>query len=165
MLEDEGREREVERAALPERRHALLDDAVSEEAPDHAVLALEQVEVRVRVPAAEGHAGHEVMEHEVVEDDDTRRATQRVDDPPVRVWVVADVVEGDVRPARRPLRPPLHDVDVDVRTERGQQERAVVRDPRPLGRHRAEVRDPHERSLSMQRSQVTPWASSFPARP
>src|SRR5262249_31223244 len=46
-----------------------------------------------------------------------------------------------------------HHNRVGGRARAGQRERAVVGDPGPLGRHRAEVRTPHERSLSMQLSQ------------
>jgi hypothetical protein len=42
-----------------------------------------------------------VVEHEVVEYDDARPPPQRLDDPAVRVRVVADVVEADVRVGRR----------------------------------------------------------------
>jgi hypothetical protein len=44
-----------------------------------------------------------VVEDEVVEHDDASPPPERVHDPAVRLRVVADVVEGDVGPARRPL--------------------------------------------------------------
>ena len=72
VLEDEGRQREVLRSRLPQRRNALVEHAVAEQAPDDAVLALHEVEVRVPVPAPDGHAGNEVVQDEVVEDDDAR---------------------------------------------------------------------------------------------
>ena len=49
------------------------------------------------VAAADRHPGDEVVEHELVQDDDARAPSERVDDPAVRVRVVADVVERDVR--------------------------------------------------------------------
>ena len=107
----------------------------------------------------------EVVEHEVVEDDDSRLAAQRVDDPRVRVRVVPDVVERDVRPARRPLRPAPHDVDVDPLAQRRQEQRAVVGDAGLLGRHRAEVGDLHVSSLPMARSHVTSRGDRVPGAP
>ena len=56
------------------------------------------------VLAADRDPGDEVVDDEVVQDDDAGPPPQRVDDPAVRVRVVADVVERDVR-GDRP-RPP-----------------------------------------------------------
>ena len=81
------------------------------------------------VASSDGDAGDEVVQHEVVEDDDAGSAAQRVEDPAVRVGVVANVVDGEVRFARRALRTALDDVDVDVLAERGQQQCRVVGDP------------------------------------
>ena len=67
-----------------------------EQAADHAALPLHRVEVAVPVAAADRQPGDEVMEDEVVQDDDAGPLAQRVDDPAVRVRVVADVVERDV---------------------------------------------------------------------
>ena len=47
-------------------------------------------------------------------DDDARPAAQRVDDPAVRVGVVADVVEREVGAARRARLAAADDLDVDV---------------------------------------------------
>ena len=136
-----------------------------EEASDDPVVALHRVEVAVPVATADGHPGHEVVQDEVVEDDDAGAAAERVDDPRVRVGVVADVVEAEVCPARRALPPVrLHD-EVDPPPEGRDEERRVVGDPRPLRRHRRVVRDPHARSLSTARLQVTSSAIAFPALP
>ena len=92
--------------------------------------------------------GDEVVEDEVVQHDEPRRAAQRVDDPAVRVGVVADVVDAEVgRRAAAASLPRLHDDDVAALAQRGQQQRRVVGDPRALGRHRAEEGDPHASSL------------------
>ena len=65
-------------------------------------------------------AGDEVVQHEVVQDDDPRRRLQRLDDPAVRVGVVADVVEGDVAAARG-TPAPLRDLDLDALVGAGQE--------------------------------------------
>ena len=153
------------RPGLPERRQPLVEHAVAEQPPDDAVLALHRVEVAVPVAAPDGDARDQVVEHEVVEDDEAGRPAQGVEDPAVRVRVVADVVDGEVDPARRPLRPALHELDVDVLAQRGQEERRVVRDPGALRRHRREVGDLHASSLAIARSQVTSSASCLPAAP
>ena len=114
--------------------------------PDDAGVALHRVQVAIGVAAAERHSGDEVMQDEVVEDDDAWPPPQRVDDPAVRVGVVSDVVERDVRPARRPPRSTSDDDDLQPLLERRQQQRAVVGDPRPLGRKRRVVGDLHEPS-------------------
>ena len=95
-------EREVLRPVLPERWDALLDHRVPEQPGDEPAVALEGVQVGIPVAAGERDTRDEVVEDEVVEDDDARRAAQRVDDPAVGLWVVADVVHREVRPARRP---------------------------------------------------------------
>ena len=96
--------------------------------------------------------------------DDSGPSPQRVDDPAVRLRVVADVIERRVRLAQeRPAR--ACDLDLEAAPERGQEERAVVRDPRTLGRQRRVVRDFHPRMRAIARSQVTSAASACPARP
>jgi hypothetical protein len=122
---------------------------VCQQSPDDAVLALHEVEVRVTVPPSDRHPGDEMVDDEVVQDDDSGSLAQCVDDPGVCVGVVPDVVEREVRPARSGLLPPADDRHVDPLPERGEQERAVVRDARLLWRHRAEVRDVHASSLPM----------------
>ena len=87
--------------ALPERRDALVEHAVAEQPADDAALALHRVEVAVAVAPADRQPGDEVVEDELVQDDDARPLAQRVDDPAVRVRVVADVVEREVGAARR----------------------------------------------------------------
>ena len=89
-----------------------------------------------------------------MQDDDAGPLAQRVDDPAVRVGVVADVVERDVGGGRALAR--LGDDDlVDPLAQRGQEQRRVVGDPRPRRRQRRVVGDLHESSASMQASQVT----------
>ena len=110
-----AREVEVLGPVLPERRDALVEHGVAEQAADDAALALHRVEVAVAVAAADREPGDEVVEDEVVEDDDAGRAAQRLDDPAVRVRVVADVVDAEVGSARRLLRPALHDDDLAAR--------------------------------------------------
>ena len=129
------------------------------------MLALHRVEVPVAVASSDGDAGDEVVQHEVVEDDDAGSAAQRVEDPAVRVGVVADVVDGEVGSARRAFRTALDDVDVDVLAERRQQQCRVVGDPDCLRRHRREVGDLHASSLPIARSHVTSSATAFPAPP
>ena len=87
--------------------------------PGDARLALHRREIRVAVLPPDRHARDEMVDHEVVQDDDARPPAQRVDDPRVRVRVVADVVE---RRRRRPptgrVRPGSHDLDLDEPLER-----------------------------------------------
>ena len=58
--------------------------------------------------------GDQMVQHELVQDDDAGSLPQRVDDPTVRVGVVADVVEGDIG-ARRAL-PRLRDDTTSTRS-------------------------------------------------
>ena len=150
MDDETGREREhfagqgeLLGARLPERRQPLVEHAVAEEPSNDAVTPLHRVEVAVAVPATDRHTCDEVVEDEVVEHDEARHAPQGVEDPAVGVRIVADVVDGEVGSARRPLRPPLDDGQVDVLAKRGNEQCRVVGDPRRLGRHRREVGDPH----------------------
>jgi len=69
---------------------------VTEQAADNAALALHRVEVAVAVAPADRQPGDEVVEDEVVQDDDAGTSPERLDDPAVRVRVVADVVEREV---------------------------------------------------------------------
>ena len=54
-----------------------------------------------------------MVDHPVVEDDDSRLPAQRVDDPAVRVGIVSDVVDGDVRVRHGTRAPGSHRLDVD----------------------------------------------------
>ena len=76
-----------------------------EQPPDHAVLALHRVEVAVPVAPPDGDSGDEVVEHEVVQHDEARRPPKRIEDPAVRVGVVANVVDGEIDTARGRLAP------------------------------------------------------------
>ncbi len=158
MLEDEGRERKVGGTRFPERGYPLVQDAVREQAADDAVLVLHRVEVGVSVAPAHSHPRDEVVKHEVVEDDDTGISAKRIDDPGVCIRVVTDVVERHVRSPGSPPAPTPHDCDVEPLAEGREKKRAVVGDAALLRRHRAEVGNPHERSLAIARSQVTPAA-------
>ena len=95
--------------------------------------------------------------------DDARALAQRIDDPAVRVRVVADVVERDVGGGRPLAR--LGDDDLDALAQRRQEQRRVVGDPRARRRQRRVVGDLHERSASTQASQVTRSAIAWPAPP
>ncbi len=109
--------------------------------------------------------GDEVVEDEVVQDDDPGAPPQGLDDPAVRLGVVADVVETDVASARSALAAAARDGDLEPTAQRGQQQLRVVGDAGPLRRHGREVGDLHASSLSMQRSHVTCSAIALPARP
>ena len=73
--------------------------------PTRPASALHRTQVAGDVLARERQARDEMVQHEVVQDDDARTRTQRVDDPAVDLRVVADVVNGDVDIAWRPLLP------------------------------------------------------------
>ena len=107
---------------------------MGEQPPDHARLALHRVQVAGAVAARERHAGDQMVDDQLVEDDEAAVRPERVQDPPVRLRAVADVEEPDVR---RTTPPPsrLHDVDVSPTPERGHKQCAVVRDPTPGRRH------------------------------
>src|SRR5437764_6329074 len=162
MLEHLAGEREILGPDLPERRDDAVEDAVREEAAGHAGLPLHGAEVALAVAPPEREARDEVVEDEVVEDDDPRALPQRLDDPAVRVGVVADVVEADVGVPRRRLST-RHDMDVEPLPQRREQELAVLRDSGPLWGKRREVGDLHATSRSIAWSQVTCSATAFPA--
>ncbi len=129
-------ERELLRPHLPERRQPSLEDAVAEQPSGHAGLALHRREIRVTVLPPDRHSRDEMVDHPVVQDDDSRLPSQRVDDPRVRVRVVADVVERDVCAADRPRATRAHDLDLDELLERGQEQRRVVGDAGRIRRQR-----------------------------
>ena len=112
------------------------------------MLPLHRTEVAVAVPTSDGHPRDEVVENEVVEDDDTRPAPERVDYPGVRLGVVPDVVESYVGPSRDALASSPRDGELDLLSERRDEERAVVGDARPLRRHGREVCDSHPPRLT-----------------
>ena len=76
-----------------------------------------------------------MVQDEVVQDDDTRPSSQRIDDPAVRLRIVADVKQRDVRCDRAGASAP-DDVHLDEAAECRQEQRGVVRDPGPLRRER-----------------------------
>ena len=157
------REVEVLGPVLPQRWNALVEHGVAEQAADDATLALHRIEVAVAIATADREPGNEVVQDEVVQHDEAGRAAQRVHDPPVRLRVVADVVDAEIGAARRLLRSALDDDDLAAGLQGRQQQGRVVGDPRPLGRHRGEDGDLHDNSRSMARSQVTSAAIALPA--
>jgi hypothetical protein len=128
--EDLACQRKVLRPRLPERRDAVVEHAVCEEPARKAVLRLHRGEVAGRVATGEGDTRHEVVEDELVEHDDARAAAHGLDDPPVRLRVVADVVEGDICLRRTTEAAGARDLDVDPLLKRRKKQRAVVGDPR-----------------------------------
>ena len=135
-------EREPLGLRLPEQRQQVVEHAEAEQPPGDAELALHRVEVAAAVAAADRDPGDQVVQHVLVQDDDAGPLAQRVDDPAVRVRVVADVVERDVRRGRALAR--LGDDDLDPLAQRRQQQRRVVGDPRPRRRQRRVVGDLHD---------------------
>ena len=137
-----------------------------EQPADDPGVLLHRVQIALRIAAPERHPRDEVVEDEIVQDDHPGSLPERVHDPGVRLGVVADVVEADVRSARRLLRSSADDGDVQSLLERREQQRAVVGDSRALRGQRGEVRDPQEASSrSTTASHVTRSAVCLPARP
>ncbi len=89
-----AREVEVLRTVLPERGDALVENRVTEKPADDTALALHRVQVAVPVATTDREARDQVVQDEIVENDDTGRTAQRLDDPTVRVRIVADVVDS-----------------------------------------------------------------------
>ena len=82
-----------------------------QQATGDAGVALHGGEITVAVLPADRQSGDEVMEDEVVKDDHSRPASQRVHDPAVRLRVVANVVERDIG-GNRPRPAATHDCDL-----------------------------------------------------
>ena len=82
-----------------------------EQPADDAALSLHGVEVAVAVAAADRQPRDQMMEDEVVQNDDTWTLAESVDDPAVRVRVVAEVVERQVRLRRAAAAPGDDDVE------------------------------------------------------
>jgi hypothetical protein len=158
-------ERELVGARLPEGRDPVVEHRVAEQPSGEPMLALERVEVPACVAARERQPRDEVVEDELVQDDDTRPAAERLEDPAVGRRVVTDVVEGDVAAGRAAEAAGPRDHDLDTARELGEEKRAVVGDPGPFGRERRVVGDLHASRRSMQESQVTCAAIARPARP
>jgi len=57
-----------------------------------------------------------MVQDEVVQDDDTRPSSQRIDDPAVRLRIVADVKQRDIRCDRAGASAP-DDLELDETTE------------------------------------------------
>jgi hypothetical protein len=143
VLEHVTDEREVLGARLPERRQLVVEHGVGEQPPDQPVLAFHRREVAGRVAAGERQPDDQVVEHEVVEDDDPGPLAQCVDDPAVRLGVVADVVERDVGCRVPATAAGYGDDHVDALLQLGEQQRRVVGDPRARWGHRRVVGDLH----------------------
>jgi hypothetical protein len=78
--------------------------------------------------ASDRETGDEMMQHELMQDDDARTATESIDDPTVRIGVVANVVDGDIGVGdwARATRP--NGLDVDELLELRKEQCGVVRD-------------------------------------
>ena len=164
QVEDRAGERKAVGLGLPQKRQQVVEHAQAEQAARHSEVALHRVEVPPPVAAPDGDPGDQVVEDELVQDHDAGALAQGVDDPAVRLRVVADVVERDVR-VRRPL-PRLRDHHLlEPLPERGQEQLRVVGDPGVGRRQRRVVGDPHESRASMHASQVIFSATALPASP
>ena len=106
-----------------------------EQSSGDAGVALHRREIAVTVLAADREPGDEMVQDEVVQDDDTRPSSQRIDDPAVRLRIVADVKQRNVRHDRTGAPAP-DDLELDEAAECRQEQRRVVRDPGPLRRER-----------------------------
>src|SRR5262249_49501389 len=130
-----------------------------------------RAQITTSVPTAERHTGNEVVQNEIVQNDDAGTTAESLDNPSVRRRVVANVVEIDVRfpvkPARalKPTRTASDDVDVDSPRQCRQEQGAVIRDTRPIGRKGRVIGDPHANKRSIAALQVSRWATRCPARP
>jgi hypothetical protein len=134
MAEHLADEREPFRIRLPHRRQNTVDDAEGYEAASETRIALERFCICPGVAATERGSRNEMVEHEVVQNDDTGPASQPTEDPPVGVSIVADVVEDDVCPARPAS--PVHDVDIGQSAQGREEKGAVVRNAGMLRRKR-----------------------------
>ena len=92
MREDLADERKLVGSRLPDRRNPAVEHAVRDQAAGDAGIALHRSEVTGPVLASDGQAGNEVVQHEVMQDDDSGVAAQGLDDPAVGFRIVADVV-------------------------------------------------------------------------
>ena len=129
-------ERELLRPNLPQRRHAALEHAIAEQARRNTGFPLHRSEVGVPVVAADGEARDEMMDDEVVQHDDAGTPAKRVDDPPVRIGIVAYVVERDVGVGDGTRATGAHHLDLDEPFERRKQQRRIVGDARRRRRQR-----------------------------
>ena len=96
-----------------------------QQAARNAGVAFHGSEIAVPVLPADRQSCDEMVEHEVVQDDHSRPASQRVDDPAVRFRIVADVVERDVG-GHGPRASAPHNRELNELPERRQQQRGVV---------------------------------------
>ncbi len=103
--------------------------------PGDAVVALHRLHVAAPVATADRHPGDQVVQDELVQHDDAGPLAESVDDPGVRVGVVADVVEADVG-MRRALAGLGDDDLLEPLAQRRQEQRRVVGDPRSRRRQR-----------------------------
>ena len=65
---------------------------------------------------ADREPGDEMVQDEVVQDNDTRPSSQRIDDPAVRLRIVADVKQRDIRCDRARASAP-NDLEFDEAAE------------------------------------------------
>jgi len=118
-------ERELVRPRLPRRRHAPVEHSMRQQAARNAGVAFHGSEIAVPVLPADRQSCDQMVEDEVVQDDHSRPASQRVDDPAVRFRIVADVVERDVG-GHGPCASAPHNRELNELPERRQQQRGVV---------------------------------------
>ena len=104
---------------------------MGQEAARDAGVVFHRSEIAVTVLPADRQACDEVVKDEVVQDDDAGSTSQCVDDPTVRFWIVADVVERNVR-GHGPRATAPHHGKVDQPLERGEQQRGVIGYPGPF---------------------------------
>jgi hypothetical protein len=77
QVEHLAREMEVLRPVLPQRRDALVEHGVRQKPADNSALPLHRVEVAVPVTTTDRQPRDEMVQDEVVQHDDSRRAPQR----------------------------------------------------------------------------------------
>jgi hypothetical protein len=70
---------------------------VREQASGNSRIAFHRREIADAVLAADREPGDEMVQDEVVQDDDTGPTSQRIDDPAVRLRIVADMKQRNVR--------------------------------------------------------------------
>jgi hypothetical protein len=123
VLEGVTQERYLGGPCLPQRRLEPGQSALGGRASLNAGVALDCGEVRAAVAASEREPGDELVEGDLVQHDETGAAAKRGVDPAVRLRVVAQVVQVDVRPWPSSKRPDGDDVCTPAK---GRQEKRAV---------------------------------------
>ena len=143
VVEDLAGERIALGRRLPWRPDAAGGDGLGQPESFLPAVALHGGDVGGGVPARERQPCDEVVEDEVVQDDDAGTAAQRVHDPPVRLRVVADVV--DATSVRRGSGRRGRATSTSIRCFSAGSSRRCSRRCRSLRRKRRVVRDLHGR--------------------